>query len=170
MRDERRRFTKLIDRIYTRYSMEYEISVSLIVTQLTSYFSLFVVLGQAVKLKLVEHLSWQTIFSESFVLLMLATLFTLIIVMISLVLEVIIRKLTISKSEASIKFNKYLRTQLSKLYKSGKIESYEIGRFYLVDSLVNRDIDYNLIFTFDEDEDEDEDEDIKSTEHRKNRK
>ena len=64
------------------------------------------------------------------------------LIVISLLLDVIIRKIRFDEKRKKEEFENYLQEEFERMHASGKISSYEIGRFYLFDTLLDFDKDY----------------------------
>lgn len=139
---ERKKYNKLVNHIYTKYSLRYELKYSMRAICIILAFGFATMFGYSLYLVKTQgfNLPQNILHISKICLFIFITMVALCL--ISLLLDVIIRKIRFTKEKQEREFENYVKEELNEMHAVGKLANYEIGRFYLFDSLSNFDLDF----------------------------
>lgn len=135
MISERKKYDKLADHIYSRYTMKHELNFTVKVTILMLCFCVFMIIGYVYYfLKNYGFSIRDFIYRVPIIFMVSASVFTLVL-LFTIISNLLYMKFAYDEDTKQAMFDRYLRNEFKILYSKGKVEKYEIFRFYLFDSL-----------------------------------
>lgn len=139
---EKKKYNKLVNHIYTKYSLRYELKYSMKMIGIILAFGLATMLGYSFYLLKSQEVIMMGTIQHLLKVNLMIVIGMVALIVISLLLDVIIRKIRFDEKRKKEEFENYLQEEFERMHASGKIASYEIGRFYLFDTLLDFDKDY----------------------------
>lgn len=139
---EKKKYNKLVNHIYTKYSLRYELKYSMKMIGIILAFGLATMVGYSFYLLKSQEVIMMGTIQHLLKVNLMIVIGMVALIVISLLLDVIIRKIRFDEKRKKEEFENYLQEEFERMHASGKIASYEIGRFYLFDTLLDFDKDY----------------------------
>lgn len=139
---EKKKYNKLVNHIYTKYSLRYELKYSMKMIGIILAFGLATMVGYSFYLLKSQEVMMMATIQHVLKVNLMILIAMISLIVISLLLDVIIRKIRFDEKRKKEEFENYLQEEFERMHASGKISSYEIGRFYLFDTLLDFDKDY----------------------------
>jgi len=132
---ERKKYKKLTDYIYSRYTLKHELNFTVKACILTLFFCIFMVTGYIYLFLKNYGFSIRNFLDRVPIIFIVAVAVFTAVLLCALIGNLLYLKFGCDAEEESILFDNYLRNEFKMLYSKGKVEKYEIFRFYLFDSL-----------------------------------